>query len=117
MQILDSLGVDVHLLIAQIINFMLVLFVLNKFLFRPIIKEIRKENMENKKIELEKEKLQKEIEEVENIKKNEIRNAKIKVKKILEEAEEIAFEIKERAQNEIDREKKAVIAQIKSRLK
>ena len=40
MEIFNQLGIDWKLLIAQIINFLVLLFLLNKFLYKPIIKAL-----------------------------------------------------------------------------
>jgi len=44
MELLGKLGVDPRLLLAQIVNFGLLLLILNKFLYKPLIKKIEKDN-------------------------------------------------------------------------
>ena len=113
MEILGKLGIDIHLLVAQIINFIILLFILNKFVYKPILKEIEEKNIEDNK-------KQKELEEKENqLKsqleeaKNEIIKSKKKANNIIEEAEILAEQIKLRTQEEVEAEKKKVFSQIK----
>jgi len=113
MEILGKLGIDIHLLIAQIINFVILLFILNKFVYKPILKEIEEKNIEDNK-------KQKELEEKENqLKsqleeaKNEIIKSKRKANNIIKEAEILAEQIKLRTQEEIETEKRKVFSQIK----
>jgi len=42
MEILQSLGIDWKLLLAQIINFLVILFLLKKFAYKPFLKILRK---------------------------------------------------------------------------
>jgi len=113
MEILGKLGIDIHLLIAQIINFIILLFILNKFVYKPILKEIEEKNIEDNK-------KQKELEEKENQLKsqleearNEIIKSKKKANNIIKEAEILAEQIKLRTQEEIETEKRKVFSQIK----
>jgi len=113
MEILGKLGIDIHLLIAQIINFVILLFILNKFVYKPILKEIEEKNIEDNK-------KQKELEEKENQLKsqleearNEIIKSKKKANNIIKEAEILAEQIKLRTQEEIETEKRKVFSQIK----
>ena len=46
MEILGKLGIDIKLLIAQIINFGLLLWLLKKFLYAPIVRRIEKDERE-----------------------------------------------------------------------
>ena len=81
-QLLHNLGIEPLLLIAQIVNFLLLLFILKKFLYNPVINML---NDRTKKIE-ESLKQAKEIEE----KRIEIEKEKIKeILKARKEAEQI----------------------------
>lgn len=116
MEFLGSLGIDIKLLIAQIINFGLLLWLLKKFLYKPIIKRIEKDQEELKQAKLEKSKIQKQEEAFEEQEKQEIADSKKKAKEIIEEAQNIAKGIKENAQKETEQERQAIIKQIKARL-
>ena len=71
MELIDKLGIDLKLLIAQIINFVLLLGILTFLVYKPILKLLDKrkkmieENVENtQKIEERLEKLEEEKEKV-----------------------------------------------------
>jgi F-type H+-transporting ATPase subunit b len=113
MELLGKLGIDWKLLIAQIINFGLLLWLLTKFLYRPIVKRIEKDEADLKLIQTKRAELKREESKV----KQEIAAAKKRSKAIIREAENIAAGIKKRTQEEIDKEKKAVIDQIHAQAK
>ena len=116
MEILGNLGIDIKLLIAQIINFGLLLWLLTKFLYKPIIKRIEKDEMELKQAQTQKKELEQKKNEYIAQKNKEMAETKKQVREIIQEAEKIAQEIKKRTSQEATQEKQAVIKQIKSRL-
>ena len=116
MEFLGNLGIDTKLLIAQMINFGLLLWLLTKFLYKPIIKRIEKDEKELKQAQIQNKKLEQERDDFTEQKKKEMIEVKKRARKIIEEAESIAKEIKKRAIQDTKEEKQAVIKQIKSRL-
>src|SRR5690349_16624195 len=85
-KILSEFGVNPILLAAQIVNFLVVLFILKKLLYKPILKvlEERKKRIEESLTNAEK--IQKELEETE-IKRQQILDQAIEEsKKIIAEA-------------------------------
>lgn len=116
MQFLGDLGVDIWLLVAQIVNFLFLLWVLSKFVYKPLIKRIEldeKALVEVQKAQAELEKKEKQLEKKE---KQHNTRTKNRARSIITEAEEIASTIKETAQSEAQTEKQAVIDQINKRL-
>ena len=105
MEFLGKLGIDIRLLIAQIINFGLLLWLLNKFLYRPIIERIEKDEAELARAK----KLQEEFERQKNVlqeqEKQETAEAKERARQIIKEAEDVAQEVRSRAQKQIEEEK------------
>lgn len=116
MHFLGNLGIDLGLLVAQLINFGLLLFLLTKFVYRPIISRIEKDEQELKLVRQEREDLDKKRLELEKKDKQQALLIKKRAQSIIEEAEEIALDITERATIESRQEKEAVVAQIKQRL-
>lgn len=116
MHLLGTLGIDIWLLVAQIINFLFLLWVLNKLVYKPIIKRIEAD--ETALIEVKKAQAQLEIQEKKFEQKNKQMTTRVKnrTRAIINEAEEMALMIRQNAQDEADTEKQAVIAQIKQRL-
>lgn len=117
MEILGKLGIDIKLLIAQIINFGLLLWLLKKFLYSPIIKRIEKDERELNEAKIQTEKLEKEKARFQEQKTRELAQTRKKAAGIVAEAEKIAGKIKEHAQKETEEEKKKVLQQIHNRLK
>lgn len=108
MEILDQFGIQPVLLLAQIVNFLIILVVLKKFFYKPIVKMLddRKQKIAEslKNAELIEEKLQKTEEKTAEI---------IEIART--QAQEIIFESKTEAQrifNEATRESKEAGEQI-----
>jgi len=116
MELLGKLGIDIKLLIAQIINFGLLLWLFKKFLYRFIIRRIEKDEQELDKARVLKDKLEKERNEFQNQKTKELTEAHKKAENIIAEAEEIAQQIKEQTCKEAKTEKEKVLRQIRERL-
>ena len=116
MEILGKIGIDIKLLIAQIINFGLLLWLLKKFLYAPIIRRIEKDERELNEAKIQKEKLEKEKAQFQEQKTKELAEARKKAEGIVAEAQNLAEKSEERAQEETEKEKKKVLQQIRSRL-
>lgn len=116
MDVLSKLGIDIRLLIAQIINFGILLWLLNMLLYKPVVKRIEKDEQDLKQAALLKESLEKEKEALENKRKKTIQDSKKESEKIISEAEQIAKRILTKARAEAREEKEAVVDQIKTRL-
>ncbi len=117
MEFLGKLGIDIKLLIAQLINFGLLLWLLKKFLYNPIIKRIEKDEEKLKQAQLEGKKLEGEKSAFARQQKEELGKSHERVNHIIAEAEEIAEDIRKRARKEAEEEKQKTIKQIHSRLK
>lgn len=116
MEFLGNLGVDFGLLIAQVVNFVFLMWLLSKLVYKPLMKRIEADEESIMKIvQANKELLEKE-EQLEQRVNTDTANTKNRAKVIIAEAEEIAQTIKESALTEARIEKKAVIAQINQRL-
>jgi len=116
MQLLGSLGIDVSLLVAQIVNFLFLLWILNKFVYQPVIKRIEADEASLAAVKKAQAKLEIEEHKFEIKSKQLSTRARNRSKEIISEAEEMAEAIRKTAQDEADVEKKAVIVQIKQRL-
>lgn len=105
MDILNNFGVQTTLLAAQIVNFLILLFLLKKFLYKPILKvlDARKEKiaMSLKDVEEIEKRLKEATEEGEKI----IQKATLESKKIIEDSQKsgisIIEEAKEKASSEV----------------
>ena len=128
MNLIDALGLDIKILIAQFVNFGILLFVLGWFFYKPVLKfldersekiksgVLKFEEAERKLITIEaKEKkiLAQASKEASNI----IQEAYLKLDKqkegIIEETRQAVLKIKEEGKNELENQKKKIIREIK----
>ncbi len=128
---MENLGIDIKLLIAQVINFGLFFILFKKFIAKPFLNLIKEEEDNEQKKEQLKEKLQKQDEEIEskrNSFKEEINKREEEIvasakergkaveKKIIEDAETQAKRIQQDAAIEILSEKQDLYKQIKQKI-
>ena len=131
MELLEKLGIEWKVIIAQIINFSLLLAILYFFLYKPILNVLEKRRKKIKKSLKEADAINKRMENVrleieEKIIKSEkeatqvIKNTKIQMDKdrerIRREAIAEAGKIKKEAKEAIRQEKKALISEAKKEL-
>ncbi|MCX7994237.1 MAG: F0F1 ATP synthase subunit B [candidate division WOR-3 bacterium] len=99
MEALNKLGINPWLLGAQIINFLILLWILNRFLYKPILKLFRDRSS----------KIEEGIKTAETLKKQ-AAEAEEKHRQLIEEAKKEAHRIIEQATKLGDEEKKKIIA-------
>jgi F-type H+-transporting ATPase subunit b len=129
MELLSKLGIDWRLLIAQLVNFLILLFILYKFLYKPVLNLL-----ENRREKIEKglkdaEKMGEELEKIKALREEEIKKAKREAQEIIERAQKTAEsagrEIKLKAKKEVEKlidvaknqiidEKEKMLAEIKN---
>src|SRR3989344_3778299 len=131
MEFLKDFGVNPILLLAQIVNFTILLLLLKKFFYKPILKvlEERKHKIETSIKQAEE--IQTKLLETESRQQRIIGEAEAQASKIIEEAKEASKKIQEKAPAEtnkkiedtllkakeaIDLEKANMISQVKSEM-
>jgi len=130
-ELLTKLGIDWKLLIAQIVNFLVLLFVLYKFAYGPILAMLDKRQKKIEKGLADADEAHKKLAESEERQKDILKKARGEAKVIVEKAyiqaekskSEIAIEAKMQAEKilsnakmEIEREKEKTIGAIKSEI-
>ncbi len=116
MEFLKNIGIDLKLLIAQLINFGILLWILTRFLYKPVIEKIEEnERLLNKAKQKEKD-LKKKLIELKKTEKETIRMAKLKSKEIIKEAEEIAKKIKKESEQRLAKEKEFLKKELRTEL-
>jgi len=116
MEFLGNLGIDVKLLIAQMVNFGLLLWLLAKFLYKPIVRRIEEDEKELKQAQMQRKELERQKDIFTKQKKKEITEAKKRAKSIIKEAENIAEKIKKEIRDKANKEALAIIKQSRERL-
>jgi len=131
MEALASLGIDWKLLLSQIVNFLILLFVLKRFLYGPIVKMLSDrrdkvaKSMEDAKAAEEKlalaeqeskKILDKAVNEADLIAKAAKKSAQDEASKILVDASEKAQKISQNAKTSAEREKDMIVEKAKKDL-
>jgi F-type H+-transporting ATPase subunit b len=116
MEFLGGLGIDVKLLVAQIINFGLLLWLLKKLLYKPIIERIERDEKELEEARKERQRLEREKTAFLEQKKKELRQVRTTAEQIINEAQEMAKKIEEKAREGAESETRSLIKLVKNRL-
>lgn len=95
MEFFEKFGIDVKLLIAQIINFSILLFLLYRFLYKPILKILKERSQKIEKSLKEAEKIEEELKQAEEVKAERILQAQKEAYNIIKKAEKEAHKIRE----------------------
>ncbi len=98
MEILEQFGIQPILLAAQVVNFLILLFILRKFLYGPILKVLDERKRKIADSLKNAEKKEKKLQEVEVQADKILRKALDESQKILDEAKEVATQIVEDGQ-------------------
>lgn len=93
MEIIKNFGVNPILLGAQIVNFLIIFFVLKKFLYKPVLELLKKRQLIIKNGVQQAEQAKVKLEEVVIEEKNILKNAQLHAKKIIEEAKQESIEL------------------------
>ena len=93
MEIIENFGVNPVLLAAQIVNFLVILFILKKFLYKPILDLLKKRETAIKEGLKQAEEARVKLEKVVAQEKEILKNAQLASKKIIEDARNEAREI------------------------
>ncbi len=131
MEALESLGIDWKLLLSQIVNFLILLFILKKFLYGPIVRMLSdrrervaksmedckaaEEKLANAEVESKKI-LDKAVDEADKIAKAAKKSAQDEASKILSDASQKAQKISQNAKLAAEREKDQIVAKAKKNL-
>ncbi|MCK5413726.1 MAG: F0F1 ATP synthase subunit B [Candidatus Pacebacteria bacterium] len=89
-EIFEKLGLDPKLLIAQVVNFVLLLVILQKIGYKPILKMLNDRTEKIEKSLKQAKKIEEELQNTEETKIAEIKKAKIESQEIIKEANELA---------------------------
>jgi len=117
MDFLKTFGFDVKLFIAQIINFLILVYLLNRFLYKPIL-EILKQREKKIRTGLEDaEKSRIILEQAEKEKEEILKNARIESEKIINETKLIAEEIRKSIIDSSKSESEKIILEAKNQAK
>jgi len=109
MEIIENFGINPLLLIAQIVNFLIIFFILKKFLFKPVLEILKKREKTIKEGLRDAEEGQKTLEEAKEKEKSILKNAQISAEKIIEDARLQGLEISKEAQDKARKETEDIL--------
>jgi len=95
MELLTNLGINGKLLLAQIVNFLVLLFVLKKFAYGPVLKLLEKRTKKIEKGLKDAEEAQKKLVEITEKEKEVLAKARKQAQEIVANAEKVALKNKE----------------------
>lgn len=116
MELLTKLGIDWRLLIAQIVNFLVLMAVLYKFLYKPVLKMLddRKEKIDASLKQTEQ--IQKNLFESEGRKEKILQEARNEAGRIIAETKEMSLKLREELTNKSKMEAAAILEHGKEQL-
>lgn len=116
LELIHNLGVDWKVLIAQIVNFTVLLFVLRAFVYKPVLKVL---NDRRKRIEeaIERSKsVDKRMAEIDELKEEVLKKARTESQKIIKKAEEAALKAKESVLKEAHSTSEKILAESRKKI-
>lgn len=116
MEILHTFGIDWVLLVAQIINFAIILFVLKKFLYKPIMTMLAARREEIKKGIEDAEKARVLLEEATQREQKLLKNAQSEAKKTIDEAKKQADILLAKAKDDTKKEAEKILKDAKEQI-
>ena len=114
---MQALGIDPIGLLAQIVNFLIILWLLKKFLYGPVMKVIQDRQNKIAQSLDDVKKIEQRLEKLENTVKEKLNQANHQADDILKEAKSSSNKIQKQAQTQAETEAKKIITQAEERLK
>lgn len=116
MEIINNFGIDPKLLIAQVVNFLIILFVLKRFLYKPVLDllEQRKKIIEEGVQKTEEARLL--LEKAEAKEKELLKEAVVEAKKLLEEAKNQKIELLRESEEKAKKQADLILAEAKDQI-
>lgn len=102
MEILNQFGVQPILLAAQVVNFLILLWLLNKFLYKPIIRVLEERKQKVAEANKNAEEIERKILEITALKESEILKAIKEGEKIIKDASDGALQIQENGRRQYE---------------
>lgn len=113
MEFLETFGINWRLLAAQIVNFLILLLVLHRFLYKPIIRILEKRKKDIEENEKRTAFLERRMEETEQTYKEKMREAEREVVRRMEEAAKKAEETRRELVEEGEKERRRIVEEAK----
>lgn len=106
---MDKLGIDASVMFFQIVNFAFLVFVLNKFLYKPVIRAIKAKREQLAQIDAQKVELNKKEEKLTREREQILASTKSEKQELLHSAHVLAAKAKKEALAKADKDAKKLI--------
>lgn len=114
--LISTFHLDIKLLVAQLVNFFIVLFVLYKFAYKPLLSKMNERTAQIEKGLTDAQKAQEALANAEKTREERVIAAKKEAKQILQEAQEMADKNKEDLVNTAKQEAQKVLDDAKKQI-
>lgn len=112
--LISQLGIDWNLLVAQIVNFTILLLILRKFVYTPVLDMLHKRSNIIAKSIQEAKKIEEDGKRLEIVREKEMVEARVKAKNIISEATSLAEKEKEKIVFSAQADSSKIIAEAKN---
>lgn len=116
MEIIKNFGIDPLILSAQIVNFLIIFFILRKFAFKPILEILKKREKTIKDGLKDAEEGHKLLEEAEGKEKSILKNARLQAENIISDAKKESQELVKLAEEKAKKEAEDIIKNANSQI-
>jgi F-type H+-transporting ATPase subunit b len=114
---LGKIGIDIKLILAQLLNFVLLLIILNRILYRPLLKKLKERAEKIKNLQEKEKNLRQKEEEIKKRKEELIQKTKERARKILEEVKKISQEEREEMLKRTEKEIRELMEETEEKIK
>jgi F-type H+-transporting ATPase subunit b len=116
MEIIKNFGLNPVLLGAQIINFLIILFILKKYLYKPVLDTLKKRQNAIKEGLKQAEDARIKLEKVVVEERNILRNAQLQSKKIIEDAKQESIQVAKQMNEESRKQTEKLLKDAKEQI-
>lgn len=116
MELFTKLGINAALLISQIVNFVLLILLLRKFAYAPVLKTLKDRSDKIEKSLADAKRIEDELRNTEETKITEIKKAKEEAQKIIKEAYDTAQASTEKSVEETRKKTQDIVAKAKAEI-
>lgn len=116
MEIARQFGLEPVLLAAQIVNFLVILFLLKRYLYKPVLSMLEKRKHEIKQGLADAQKAQELLEKTQEEERKILKNAQAQAKKILDEAKDQAQALAKETETQVKKQTETMIKEAKAHI-
>src|SRR5687767_4684205 len=116
MELVKEFGIEPVLLVAQVVNFLIILYILKRYLYKPILTVLEKRKEEIKIGIKNAEDAQKLLAKTQEEEKTILKNAQTQANKIIEEAKEQAIVLSQETETRIKKQTESMIREAKEQI-